>query len=317
MREWIYSPDGATQITLPENELTGLISSGQVDGNVFIWSTGLPEWIAIRDSGFSNLLGDTAICSVTGKTMLKSRMLQYGSDWIDPDQKENFVSGLMEGKTINSTEIRGPWPYQPLEKVGNWAKWLIMATCAFSFLFNIIEAFVSHSILSSTTAGDITPESQIALSAVLGIAGLLSFLLLIPTVVLYCIWLNRLSKNCHALAGQPLSATPGMMVGYYFIPVANLWMPLPHMKEMWSVTLDYRKDAVTSQSIVNWWWGVWIGAAIVAGFIGGFLGAIMPGNFPVMLGTSILTALVQAIAGILIFQIITRLTERQVEIFEG
>lgn len=314
MRDWIYSPDGTSKVTASESELTELITSGQISGSTLIWTEGQPEWIAVENSQFSGLVGDTAVCAASGRTMLKSQMLQYGNEWIDPDQKDHFVSGLMEGKTTVTTAINGPWPYESPEKPGTFAKWLILLICGYSVLLNLFNAYVTQ-VLTSSGEGD--AERVLALSVALNIGNMLSLGLMIPGAIFYCIWLNRCAKNAHALAGRQLRNTPGMMVGYYFIPFANLWVPYPDMKEIWSVTMDYRKDSVTSHSIVSWWWGTWIGGGVLVGFLSGFIAVAMRGNVIALVGSAILSSVVQVVAGLLIFQIITRISERQVEIFEA
>ncbi len=49
--------------------------------------------------------------------------------------------------------------------------------------------------------------------------------------------------------------TPGWSVGWYFIPVANLWKPYQVMKEIWNVS---HKCLATGHSVLGWWWALWL-----------------------------------------------------------
>ena len=47
--------------------------------------------------------------------------------------------------------------------------------------------------------------------------------------------------------------SPGWAVGWYFVPIANLWKPYQAMKEIWRVNVSD-----TTPSIFPWWWLFWI-----------------------------------------------------------
>ena len=44
-------------------------------------------------------------------------------------------------------------------------------------------------------------------------------------------------------------------MGWYFIPIANLFKPYEVMKEIWQVS---HKDRAVTLSIVGWWWALWL-----------------------------------------------------------
>jgi hypothetical protein len=239
-------------------------------------------------------------------------MLQYGNYWLDPKEKENFVTRLMSGEApVKRLTIDDRYPYQSPEKPGNIAKWLIVAMVAYGFVFSIINAFFTRQIATSD------PAEILKYTTMINIGSLVSVLISVPAAVFYSIWIYRCSKNCHALAGRPLRSTPGMTVGYYFIPFANLWMPLPDMKEIWKTTLDFRSESgPVSHSIVHWWWGMWIGGGLVMGIASALIAGFGRGNLMLLLIGSACSSAVQIVAGVLIFKIISRITQRQVEIFE-
>jgi hypothetical protein len=89
-----------------------------------------------------------------------------------------------------------------------------------------------------------------ALSAGLGIAdpvagglgdlvALPSFLALIACFVLVGRWIYRTNANAHLLGGD-MTISPGWSVGWYFVPVANLFKPYEGMKETWFASHNAR-----------------------------------------------------------------------------
>jgi hypothetical protein len=138
MKNWSYSCDGKTHDMVSEEELNQLILSGHLEGDTQIWTEGQSTWTKIKDSEFAGQLQETAVCAVSGRTMSKSKMLQYGDDWVDPVEKDNFVERLMQGKAVSGAVVpfQGAYPYQSPEKPGTIAKWLIVASSAYTAKFS-------------------------------------------------------------------------------------------------------------------------------------------------------------------------------------
>ncbi len=70
-------------------------------------------------------------------------------------------------------------------------------------------------------------------------------------VALFCLWLNRSCKNGWLLDAPKMQTTPGMAVGYLFIPVLFLWKPLTTLKEIRNASYG-RRDALNT--ILPLWW---------------------------------------------------------------
>ena len=91
------------------------------------------------------------------------------------------------------------------------------------------------------------------------IFGIGLFIVYVATIVMFCVWTYRMNANIHALGAANLRFTPGWAVGWYFIPIANLWKPYQVMKEIWRASKNpsgWHDEA--SSSIVGYWWFWWI-----------------------------------------------------------
>ena len=73
-------------------------------------------------------------------------------------------------------------------------------------------------------------------------------------------WIYRTNFNLRALSQEQMSFTPGWSVGWYFVPIANLFKPYQAMKEIWAIA---HRRTPSYDSILGWWWFLWITSSIL------------------------------------------------------
>jgi len=71
-----------------------------------------------------------------------------------------------------------------------------------------------------------------------GITAILQFVNLVVLIALFCIWIYRANYNARQLGATDMQFSPGWAVGWYFIPIANLWKPYQAMREIWQASAD-------------------------------------------------------------------------------
>lgn len=86
------------------------------------------------------------------------------------------------------------------------------------------------------------------------VVGIIQFLFGILLGVTFLRWIYRANKNLHTLSSEPMRFSPGWSIGWYFIPIANLFKPYQAMKEIWTVT---HRGALHG-GLLGWWWFFWI-----------------------------------------------------------
>ena len=93
------------------------------------------------------------------------------------------------------------------------------------------------------------------------------------TVALFCIWIHRAHRNLKPLNAKNLKFSSGWAVGWFFVPIMNLFRPYQVMKEIWKASdpgVDAADDTAwqntPGSSLLGWWWGFWL-AANLAGTI--------------------------------------------------
>jgi hypothetical protein len=110
-----------------------------------------------------------------------------------------------------------------------------------------------------------------AVSMILGIITLIWFLLVAASFILVLIWIHRAHSNLRLIDPGGLEFTPGWAVGWYFVPIANLFKPYHAMRELWTLSqgLTNRYGDETPSGI-KLWWGFWIAGNLAANLIGAF-----------------------------------------------
>lgn len=92
-----------------------------------------------------------------------------------------------------------------------------------------------------------------------GLINLGQFILFVLCAVFFLQWLHRAYSNLPALGANRQRFTPGWVVGYFFVPFANLVYPLYAMREIWHHSNPDRPapatnaERVSVPSITNWW----------------------------------------------------------------
>ncbi len=100
--------------------------------------------------------------------------------------------------------------------------------------------------------------------AMVGVVWLVSWLV---AGIVWLTWQHRAHRQLRQLGTQGLQFTPGWGVGWWFVPVANLWKPYQGIKELW-VASDPEKGASDwrggkAWTVLPWWWAAWL----ISGFL--------------------------------------------------
>lgn len=116
-----------------------------------------------------------------------------------------------------------------------------------------------YAIFAAPLYGDET-----GLLLVSGLAGIGLFVALIVSVVLVARWIYLVTANAHVLS-EEMTITPGWSVGWYFVPIANLFKPFQAMKETWMAS-HYRggRYSEPTPSLLGWWWGLWLATNLLS-----------------------------------------------------
>jgi hypothetical protein len=90
---------------------------------------------------------------------------------------------------------------------------------------------------------------------------------LIVTMIVFARFIVLTKREARRLGALGLAFTPAWSVGWYFVPIANLWKPYQAMAETFRASSDWSGDRrswrrVRVPAIVPLWWGAWIASSI-------------------------------------------------------
>lgn len=84
--------------------------------------------------------------------------------------------------------------------------------------------------------------------------------------IVFLVWLYRAVGNARALGATDMMVTPGWAIGWYFVPLANLFMPYATMRELWKASARPRDWQLADAPVtIILWWIFWV-LSNVAGF---------------------------------------------------
>ena len=155
------------------------------------------------------------------------------------------------------TEFKNP------TSLTKWTKWFLYAQVVIAVIA-IISSMLEYQLLSDFKNGVYTSQELAvaageASDARQGIVGIIQVLIFVVSGILILKWIHRANYNARQLGATDMAFTPGWSIGWYFIPIANLWKPYQAMKEIWKASSDplsWKTQSVSS--MLPWWWFFWI-----------------------------------------------------------
>lgn len=148
--------------------------------------------------------------------------------------------------------------FQPVKGLATAAKVLLVVnflTAAIFGFFRLLERGVVTDFRAGAASRQDLADSDSRINSIVSIMQI-SW---IVSIVIFLMWFFRSRKNAAAL-GDEVPYVPGMAIGSWFIPLANLVMPLQIALGMW------RKDGAGNRrggGLVIGWWTAFVGGLIV------------------------------------------------------
>jgi uncharacterized protein DUF4328 len=139
-----------------------------------------------------------------------------------------------------------------------WALVLLGITIALDMVS--LFALGEERSLLNRGVGQISLSEWQASSARVSDISLLELVVLLFTAIAFLLWLHRCYVNLRELGTRNLRFTPGWAVGYWFIPIMNLFRPKQILDELWRATSPTGTDEKTW--LTTLWLLAFLGAAL-------------------------------------------------------
>jgi hypothetical protein len=158
--------------------------------------------------------------------------------------------------------------YKSPARNGRYVQWLIIAYLAVYTVSSIVSGLVM-SIMANPGA----PQALQALASVAN--GLVSFLNMGVSVamsIFLYLWIFQVRRNLLALGVPGLRFSPGWSIGWFFVPVMNLFRPWQVMKETVQASQSLPAGASPEDwktapysPLVHYWWWLPLGLSVIVG----------------------------------------------------
>lgn len=204
--------------------------------------------------------------------------------------------------------------------------WLLAAGIALSVIA-ALSTFAEVSILERLVGDAFVSDAEIETSdSRQALIGIVQLTLGIVSGIAFLVWTYRARKSLDALGVRGMRFSLGWSVGWFFVPIANLWKPYQAITEIWRAS-DPERDANNAEGwrdahvpqLFLAWWGIFLISGVVDRAVARAVLAIDPTPQQVLDGSR-LTTLSDALGGVaalLAFVVVRSIATRQDAAFVG
>jgi Domain of unknown function (DUF4328) len=167
-------------------------------------------------------------------------------------------------------DLRAPTTgYRSGHLLANWVV-VLLALASLVALIRVVFTLMELDLLRAAEMGNPPSRSTAEASDTrLALLGAATVLVIVPTIVMWVVWQYRAHSNLPALGATNLRYRPGWVVGWWFIPVANLAIPYLTVRELHKAS-DPEAGAVDWKARRTWallwlWWGSWLAQTALNG----------------------------------------------------
>jgi Domain of unknown function (DUF4328) len=156
---------------------------------------------------------------------------------------------------------------------------VLLALCIVIDLIAIGVGYSQSALLSATMREQTTAdEALIANDNRQQVIAILQIAAYFITGVFFLIWIYRAHRNLPELGVRRPRYSPAWAVGWFFVPILNLYRPYDMVKELWKESnpdvgisdaffMQHSSTQVqysSKSSLIGLWWGLWIGSYVAA-----------------------------------------------------
>ncbi len=127
-------------------------------------------------------------------------------------------------------------------------------------------------VINGLESGTARETDAVLADAISGVVGLVALPVYLATVLCFLLWFYRGVRYARQFDPNPRGPSAGWAVGSFFVPFANLFVPVRAALAAWQVSFMAEQQATgqpresQSTSLVSGWWGMWILANVVYNF---------------------------------------------------
>lgn len=128
--------------------------------------------------------------------------------------------------------------------------WIGVAVALVALVSDLMQAQLLSDMIAGRRVSHAEADSHDSRQ---GLLRVLEFILFVITAVVFLMWVHRANSNARVLATGRMEFTPGWSVGWFFVPIWNLWKPFQVLREIWRVSQEGARHQKPTGLVVVWW----------------------------------------------------------------
>ena len=143
-----------------------------------------------------------------------------------------------------------------------FVKWSIYIL-SFAEVASAVSSYMQFSLLQKLNSG-VLSSTEFAILATSSdhrdqVIARLTLIVLIVSFSVSAEWLYKAAKFYSNVGATGLKFTPGWTVGWFCIPILNIWKPYQAVRQLYQVATDWRNwQSIPVPNIFRLWWGLWL-----------------------------------------------------------
>ncbi len=149
--------------------------------------------------------------------------------------------------------------FENLDKITRFLRGLLLAGFILAVLA-IWSGWLQIQLLST----EFTDEQATANDNREQLIGSLAVCLIALTMIVFATWIYRAHRNLPALGVRDPDISPGWAIGWFFIPIINLWRPYMAMRTLWQAS-SYPQNWRVADTIalLPIWWTLYLVSGVL------------------------------------------------------
>ncbi|MCO6048518.1 DUF4328 domain-containing protein [Mesorhizobium sp. RP14(2022)] len=192
--------------------------------------------------------------------------------------------------------------------------WIVFAIDVVALVFDLWERIIAFQMRNGAVGDAITAAASASDNRQM-VIGYLQLGFFITTAVIAAVWIRRANMNARLLGAREMRFTPNWSIGWYFVPIANLFMPYQSMAETWRASSgrpDWKNEPVPD--FLKYWWALWLAANIVGQIAAQLYMKVSDPESLILGNTAYLVADgISAVLDLVFLQLVQQLSERQAQ----
>ena len=165
------------------------------------------------------------------------------------------------GAAIAERTFEDNTQWRPLRRRGNW----VLALTALYIVLAVVSigsGLAEIELIQRMERGEsITIEAATANDNRQAVVAFIYFITYLALAVAFLKWIYRAAENLAVIHPAEQLVSPGWAVGWWFIPIANLWKPYQVMTAIWKGS---DPNSSPAPRIILIWWCVWLLSDLMA-----------------------------------------------------